>query len=63
MDYLQGSGRNEAYELSLDERGNVDRSLQQKYLHWLEALSVLGSVSNAIQAIQRLNMLIQVCRF
>jgi hypothetical protein len=63
VDHLQGSERNETYELSLNERGNVDKFLQQKYLHWLEALSILGSVSNGIQAIQRLLLLIEVCDY
>jgi hypothetical protein len=63
VDHLQNSERNESYELSLNERGNVDKFLQQKYLHWLEALSILGSVSNGIQAIQKLLMLIEVCGY
>jgi hypothetical protein len=61
VDHLQDSERNELYDLSLNDRGPVDEFLQQKYLHWLEALSILRSVSNGIQAIQRLELLLQVC--
>jgi hypothetical protein len=63
VDHLQGSELNETYELSLNERGRVDMFLQQKYLYWLEALSIFGSVSYGIQAMQKLEMLIQVCGY
>lgn len=61
VDHLQGSERNKSYDLSLNEGGRVDAFLQQKFLHWLEALSILGRVSTGIQAMQKLEMLIQVC--
>ncbi|KAJ5404139.1 hypothetical protein N7509_004010 [Penicillium cosmopolitanum] len=59
VDHLQGSKRNKSYDLGLNDRGPVDVFLQQKYLHWLEALSVLGSVSNGIRAMQKLEVLVQ----
>lgn len=62
VDHLQGSKQNESNDLSLDEKSHVDAFLQQKYIHWLEALSILGGVSNGIQAMQKLEILIQVCR-
>lgn len=46
---------------TLDKGGLVDVFLQQSYLYWLEALSILGNVSYGIQAIQKLEVLIQVC--
>ncbi|KAJ5895129.1 hypothetical protein N7495_006820 [Penicillium taxi] len=42
VDHLQGSKRNVTPELSLYDMGRVDAFLQQKLLHWLEALSILG---------------------
>ncbi|KAJ6118763.1 hypothetical protein N7471_013383 [Penicillium samsonianum] len=52
VDHFQSSERNEIYELSLDEMGCVDAFLRQEYLHWLEALSILGRISYGIQAMQ-----------
>lgn len=62
VDHLQGSEKNQSNDLklSLDENGLIDKFLQQKYLYWLEALSILRSVSHGIQAIQKLKILIQV---
>lgn len=62
VDHLKCSERNKYYGLSLEESGRLNVFLQQKYLHWLEALSILGSISHGIQAMQILEMLIQVCR-
>ncbi|KAJ5742293.1 hypothetical protein N7533_011702 [Penicillium manginii] len=45
VDHLQGSKRYRAPELSIYDKGRVDTFLQQKFLHWLEALSILGSVA------------------
>ncbi|KAJ5707365.1 hypothetical protein N7488_007166 [Penicillium malachiteum] len=60
IDHLQLSERNESYDLSLNDRGLVDEFLRKKYLHWLEALSILGSVSNGIQAMKKLEILLQL---
>ncbi|KAJ5636997.1 hypothetical protein N7490_006876 [Penicillium lividum] len=57
VDHLQGSKRNGAPELSVYDKGRVDAFLQQKFLPWLEALSILGSVSAGIQVIQKLETL------
>ncbi|KAK3382253.1 hypothetical protein B0T24DRAFT_645076 [Lasiosphaeria ovina] len=43
----------------LQEKGPVDTFLQQKYLYWLEALSLLRSVSNGVLAMARLEGLLQ----
>lgn len=60
MDHLEASLVNGACELGVYDRGRVDTFLQQKFLHWLEALSILGSVSDGIQMIQKLEILIEV---
>ncbi|KAJ5971705.1 uncharacterized protein N7479_001623 [Penicillium vulpinum] len=59
MDHLEARLLNEACELGVCDRGRVDTFLQQKLLHWLEALSILGSVSDGIQVMQKLEMLIE----
>jgi hypothetical protein len=60
MDHLEASLLNRACELGVYDRGRVDTFLQQKFLHWLEALSILGSVSDGIQVMQKLEILIEV---
>jgi hypothetical protein len=60
VDHLQESERNKVYDFSFNDRGPVDEFLQQKYLYWLEALSILGGVSSGIQVMQKLEMLLQV---
>ncbi|KAF3396108.1 hypothetical protein F1880_006681 [Penicillium rolfsii] len=44
----------------LQEGGAVDNFLRQKYLHWIEALSLLRSLSKGIAAIVKLDSLLQV---
>ncbi|KAK5805931.1 hypothetical protein VI817_000189 [Penicillium citrinum] len=60
MDHLGASLLNGACELGAYNRGSVDTFLHQKFLHWLEALSILGSVSDGIQVMQKLEILIEV---
>ncbi|KAJ5631651.1 uncharacterized protein N7484_011751 [Penicillium longicatenatum] len=57
VDHLQNSTRNNTN--TLDKGGPVDLFIRQSYLYWLEALSLLGSVSYGIQAMQKLEVLIQ----
>ncbi|KAJ5644252.1 uncharacterized protein N7484_006759 [Penicillium longicatenatum] len=59
MDHLEASLVNGACELGVYRRGRVDTFLHQKFLHWLEALSILGSVSDGIQVMQKLEILIE----
>ncbi|KAJ5398362.1 NACHT nucleoside triphosphatase [Penicillium sp. CMV-2018d] len=59
VDHLQASKCDATYRLSLDDRDRVDTFLQQKYLHWLEALRILGRLPHGIQAMQRREVLIE----
>lgn len=45
---------------SLQDNGMVDRFLRKHYLHWLEALSILKSLSQGVLAISKLKRLIPV---
>lgn len=65
VDHLHHSGWHEKKHLDIDQRGRVGEFLQKKYLHWLEALSILGSLSQGIAAMLKLEGLLQVsnCSF
>ena len=60
VDHLHHSGCHKKKDLDIDERGCVGDFLQKKYLHWLEALSILGSISQGIAAMLKLEGLLQV---
>lgn len=60
VDHLHHSGCHGKRDLEADERGCVSNFLQKKYLHWLEALSILGSLSQGIAAMLKLDSLVQV---
>ncbi|KAJ5792886.1 uncharacterized protein N7503_008864 [Penicillium pulvis] len=61
VEHLQASWGNQTMRSSLDDEGYIDGFLQKKYLNWLEALSILGSISYGIQAMQKLEIIIQIC--
>ncbi|CAG8381786.1 unnamed protein product [Penicillium salamii] len=58
VDHLRDSQSNE--DPDPDILGPVDFFLQQNYLYWLEALSLLQSLSEGIAAMLRLDLLLQV---
>ncbi|OQD86920.1 hypothetical protein PENSOL_c082G12047 [Penicillium solitum] len=59
VDHLVHSECHEKGDLDIDERRCVGDFLQKKYLHWLEALSILGSLSQGIAAMLKLEDLLQ----
>ncbi|KAJ5640295.1 uncharacterized protein N7484_008157 [Penicillium longicatenatum] len=59
VDHLQHSGCYDNDGINVDKRGYVGTFLEKKYLHWLEALSILGSLSQGIAAILKLEVLLQ----
>ncbi|CAI7659582.1 unnamed protein product [Penicillium palitans] len=59
VDHLHHSGCYETKDIDVDERRCVGNFLQKKYLHWLEALSILGSLSQGIAAMLKLEGLLQ----
>lgn len=60
VDHLDDCQSNEAYRLSLKNREMVDEFLRRKYLNWLEALSLLGKVSDGIGVMRKLENIIEV---
>jgi hypothetical protein len=59
VDHLQDSRWIENNDLCY-KGGYLDVFLRQKYLHWLEALSILGNISQGISALFKLDGLLQV---
>lgn len=61
VDHLQEGWSGEDEGLSLDDNGGyVAKFLRQSYLHWLEALGILGSLSLGITAMLKLEDFLQV---
>ena len=46
--------------ITAKERNNIDEFLRQKFLYWLEALSLLGGMSEGVLSIVRLDGFLQV---
>ncbi|CAG7997477.1 unnamed protein product [Penicillium salamii] len=59
VDHLHHSGCHKKKDVDIDERGCVGDFLQTRYLHWLEALSILGSISQGIEAMLKLEALLR----
>ncbi|EPE02713.1 hypothetical protein F503_04062 [Ophiostoma piceae UAMH 11346] len=54
VDHLVQAGEADA---SLHDGGQVHRFLQEKFLYWLEALSLLGRISDGVSAVEKLESL------
>ncbi|KAI9655416.1 MAG: hypothetical protein M1829_000652 [Trizodia sp. TS-e1964] len=54
-----GSSINKKHKIILQDGGAVDEFLRRKYLFWLEALSLFGSILEGVQSMTRLQILIQ----
>ena len=48
------------HKVNLQYRGMVDVFIRKKYLYWLEALSLLKSVSEGVYSMDKLEALLQV---
>ncbi|KAJ5980358.1 hypothetical protein N7481_007656 [Penicillium waksmanii] len=59
VDHLREGWCGEVKDHSLDDGGCLDCFLRQKYLHWLEVLGILGSVSEGIMAMLKLEDFLQ----
>jgi hypothetical protein len=58
--YEVDNGNCYAYEDDLKDKGIVHVFLQQKFLYWLEALSLLGSMSDGVLSMETLESLLLV---
>jgi hypothetical protein len=63
VDHLRDSNptASATYAEHLGDGGVVDRFLREKYLYWLECLSLCKSMSKGIVLMRELQMLVQVC--
>ncbi|CAI7622343.1 unnamed protein product [Penicillium manginii] len=59
VDHLQEGWRGQDKYHSLDDGGCVDQFLREKFLHWLEGLAILGSLTQGITAMLKLEDLLQ----
>ncbi|CAG7991080.1 unnamed protein product [Penicillium salamii] len=59
VDHLHHSGYHKKKDLDIDKREYISDFLQTRFLHWLEALSILRSISQGIAAILKLEGLLQ----
>jgi len=60
VDHIDACKNSTTWRLSSSNSNMVDKFLQRKYIHWLEALSILERLSDSIRAIKRLENLIVV---
>lgn len=60
MSHLAGAGP-EVIEPELDNNSHIHEFLQQKFLHWLEAMSILGAMAQAVSMIIELANMVKVC--
>ena len=60
VDHLCDCQISENVKEDLRDGGSLDKFLRRHYLHWLEALSLLRSMSNGILGVIRLEQLLQV---
>lgn len=58
VDHLRGCDRKNAHN-DLRDGGSIDGFLRQNYLHWLEALSLLRSMSEGVSSMLKLKGLLQ----
>jgi hypothetical protein len=54
------SSKSTKHRDDMQDGGAVDKFLRQKYLYWLEALSLLESVSEGVYTMDKLEDLLQV---
>ncbi|PIG80494.1 hypothetical protein AARAC_001670 [Aspergillus arachidicola] len=59
VDHIVSCGNIEDIKKAIAEEGLVDSFIQQSYLHWLEAMSILKSIPSGISSMQKLEKFIQ----
>ncbi|RMZ37757.1 hypothetical protein AFCA_002208 [Aspergillus flavus] len=59
VDHIVSCGNIEDIKKAIAEKGLMDSFLQQSYLHWLEAMSLLKSIPSGISSMQKLEKFIQ----
>ena len=60
IDYLERTDYNSRIEVGLCDNGQIHSFLQTHFLYWLEALSLMGKISQGIIIITKLERMLQV---
>ncbi len=60
VDHLHDCGSGKSMERELQDGSALDNFFREKYLYWLEALSLLGSMSNGMLSMAKLDGLLEV---
>jgi NACHT domain len=63
VDHLQQAGHGQQETIGLCDNGEVHTFLQHHFLHWVEALSLAGRLSEGVLAIMKLETLLEVNNF
>jgi hypothetical protein len=63
VDHLQQAGHGQQEKTGLCDNGEVHPFLQHPFLHWVEALSLAGRLSEGVLAIMKLETLLEVNNF
>lgn len=57
----QGGVETSALNGNIEDHSAVDAFLRERYLYWLEALSLLRGMTEGILATQKLELMLRVC--
>ena len=57
IDHLSQINRDKRHEAGLSENGEIHNFLQTHFLHWLEAMSLLGKMSECVKLTTKLRSL------
>ena len=60
VDHLEKLEKSQQEEVGLCDNGKVHKFLLKHFLHWLEALSLIGRISEAVRAMQLLKDMVDV---
>ena len=61
VDHLAGSKSEPRAQLRLRDSGDIHMFFQKDFLHWLEAMSLMGKMSEGVLMITKLANMIEVC--
>lgn len=61
MDHLAGTGSDFRVELGLRDDGKIHDFFEKDFLHWLEAMSLMGKMSQGVLMITKLANMVEVC--
>ena len=60
VDHLKAAGKASLPRVNFYDDGNIQRFLEKDFLHWLEAMSLMGSMTQAVIIITEITAMIEV---